>query len=58
MPEFEKVYIGRYLVIGSGRDWRVMEQFDSYRMLKKVFLTQAAATKRAQTMADQDGRDA
>lgn len=55
-PEFEKVHVGRYLVIGSGRDWRVMEQFGNFRMLKKKFITVAAAKKRAEAMDATDSR--
>jgi hypothetical protein len=52
--EYTKIHVGNYLVIGSGRDWRVMEQSGSFRMLKKVFLTAAAAEKRAQAMNKAD----
>lgn len=45
-----KIPVGRYLVIGSGRSWRVMEQFGRFRMLRKVFVTSAAAQKRAQIL--------
>jgi hypothetical protein len=54
MTDLEKIPVGRYLVIGSGRDWRVMEQFGAFRMLKKVFVTQAATVKRAQVLAESD----
>lgn len=50
MSEYTKVHVGNYLVIGSGREWRVMEQSGGYRMLRKVFVTQAAAEKRAEAM--------
>lgn len=50
MSETTKVPVGRYLVIGSDRNWRVMEQFGAFRMLRKVFVTQAAAVKRAQIL--------
>jgi hypothetical protein len=50
MAEFEHVRVGDYLVIGGLDGWRVMEQFGSYRVLKKVFKTVAAATKRAEAM--------
>ena len=46
----EKIQVGDYLVIGQGREWRVMEQFGAYRMLKKKFTTSAAAVKRAEVM--------
>ncbi len=47
---YEKIRVGDYLVIGSDRDWRVMEQFGSYRMLAKRFHTQKAAVTRAEQM--------
>jgi hypothetical protein len=55
MAEYVKIPVGtRYLVIGEGNEWKVMEQFGSYRMLKKTFKTQAAAVRRAEAMLIDD----
>lgn len=43
----EKHYVGDYLIIGIPGDYKVMEQFGSYRMLKKIFKTVEQATARA-----------
>ncbi len=53
-PEYEKHRIGNYLVIGNPGNYKVMQQFGSYRMLKKTFKTLAAATTRAEQMMAQD----
>lgn len=45
----EKLKVGEYLIIGEPGDYRVMEQFGSYRMLKKRFKT----VKQAQTRIEQ-----
>ena len=45
--------VGDYLVTMPGEDcagFRVMENFGSYRMLKKVFKTLDAAAKRVEAM--------
>lgn len=42
----EKHYFGNYLVIGVAGDYNIMEQFGSYRMLKKKFKTVEQAKKR------------
>ena len=46
----EKYYTGNYLVIGVKGDYQVMEQFGSYRMLKKKFKTVEKAKKCAESM--------
>lgn len=51
MTTNEKIHVGQYLVIGNGNEWRLMEQFGQYRMLKKVFKTSKAAVARAEQMA-------
>jgi hypothetical protein len=50
VSDYVKVPVGRYLVIGNDGEWKVMEQFGSYRMLKKTFKTQRAAEARALAM--------
>jgi hypothetical protein len=45
-----KIRVGDYLAIGSEKEWKVMEQFGDYRMLKKTFTTQAAALARAKKL--------
>ena len=52
--ENEKHYIANYLIIGTPGDYRVMEQFDGYRMLKKVFRTVEEATLRINKMVEID----
>ena len=52
---FIKHRVGNYLVTGNDNDWRVMEQFGNYRMLKKVFKTADKAIARATEL---DGRKA
>lgn len=47
----EKIKVGNYLIIGTSGDYRVMEQFGNYRMLKKVFKTVEQAKKRIEVMA-------
>jgi hypothetical protein len=54
MAGYVRVPVGRYLVIGNEGEWKVMEQFGSYRMLKKTFKTQAAAVARAEAMQAED----
>ncbi len=46
----EKIKVGNYLIIGVKGDYSVMEQFGSYRMLKKKFKTIEKATKRIEDM--------
>ena len=46
--------VGDYLVTcpqSEGEGYRVMENFGSYRMLKKVFKTGTAAVKRAEGLS-------
>lgn len=43
----ERYEVGQYLVVGEPKQYRVMENFGSYRMLKKVFKTLDSARKRA-----------
>lgn len=56
MSEVERVHVGEYLVVGSGAEWRVMEQFGSFRMLKKVFSSRRAAESRARALAGRGPR--
>lgn len=46
----EKERVGDYLVIGRPGSWNVMEQFGSYRMLRKACKSKAAAVKLAHEM--------
>lgn len=50
MQPIEKIRVGKYLIIGNHKDYRVMEQFGDYRMLKKVFKTVEQAKARIATM--------
>lgn len=42
--------VGKYLVIGKDKEWRVMEKFGAFRVQKKVFTTQDAAIARAERL--------
>lgn len=54
MADYERYPVGRYLVIGAPGEYRVMEQFGSFRMLAKKFKTAQAATKRAQQLSESE----
>ncbi|WP_159014998.1 hypothetical protein [Streptomyces europaeiscabiei] len=47
----QKHIVGNYAVIGKDGDWRVMEQFGSYRILKKKFKSLEKAIERAKSLA-------
>lgn len=47
----ERHEVGNYLIVGTPGAYRVMENFGSYRMLKKVFKTVNAATKRIEAIS-------
>lgn len=46
----QKIKIGAYLIIGETGDYRVMEQFGAYRMLKKHFKTILQAEERIEQL--------
>lgn len=48
----ERHEVGNYLVVGVPGNYRVMENFGSYRMLKKVFKTLKSASARAEAMRE------
>lgn len=50
MSETERHIVGDYLVVGTPGAYRVLENFGSYRALKKVFKRLPAAIKRAEQM--------